>query len=71
MECGKYKADIAGDVAAVKADCVATMRNEIANADIFVLAWEDCENALREYGELLTEAQLKACFKQAQRFERR
>lgn len=62
----KYRADIAGNVAAIKADCVAMFRGEIQQADHFIVAHEDCTSTLGEYSQYLTDAELRACFKKAQ-----
>ena len=60
----KYRSDAKGQIAEVKAECVATMRNCIANADSFVLLAEDCE-CYDEYAQYLTAPELATCFKKA------
>lgn len=63
----KYRADVAGNLAGIKEDCIATFRGEMNNADCFIIDMEDCENTMREYGDYLTVAELRACFKKAQK----
>ena len=60
----KYRADAKGQIAEVKAECVATMRNVIKNSDTFILTAEDCD-CYDEYAQYLTAPELAACFKRA------
>ena len=62
----KYRADAKGQIAELKAECVATMRNILNTADCFILAAEDCD-CYDEYAQYLTGAELVACFKKAMR----
>jgi hypothetical protein len=62
----KHRGDIAGCVALHTQDCEDAMRNQIAHADEFILIPEDCP-AWDEYKDTLTERELRACFRRAQR----
>jgi hypothetical protein len=62
----KYRADIKGEVATFKAECEATMRNELASAEDFILCAEDC-GAWDEYKDYLTPAEMAQAFKRAAR----
>ena len=64
MDAPKYRADAKGQIAEVKAECVATMKNIIKNSDSFILAAEDCD-CFDEYAAYLTVPELNACFKKA------
>lgn len=61
-----YRSDIKGQVAEYKRECAECMRNQIATADFFLLLAEDAP-AYEEYAVYLTDDELRACFKAAQR----
>lgn len=67
MSTPKYRADIKGEVANYIADFEATCRGEIEQGDSFVFTWQDCEDAVREYSDYLTEREMKAAFERARR----
>ncbi len=60
----RYRQDIAGRVAAVKAECTDAMRCEAENADFFVASLSDLA-VTDDYRDFLTQAELLACFKKA------
>lgn len=61
-----YRADATGNIAGIKADCVVQMKNELATADDFIINVDDTA-AHGEYSKYLTDAELRACFKKAQK----
>ena len=63
----RYRADITGQVANFIADFEATVRGEIEHSDNFIFAVEDCEHAVTEYKDYLTEREMATAFKRAQR----
>jgi hypothetical protein len=67
MQMPKYRDDVKGHLKETMQDCIALMAGEIRNADHFIISAEDCELASKEYADYLTAAELKRCFKQAQK----
>lgn len=63
----RYRADVKGNVANLIADFEATCRGEIEHGETFVFTWQDCERAVEEYQDYLTEREMAAAFKRAQR----
>jgi len=62
----KYRKDYnAAELRALREECEATMRNEIAHSDSFILGMEDCTHAHNEYADFLTEREMRACFNRA------
>ena len=62
----RYRADAKGQIAKIKEECADIMRNQINAAEEFILAAEDCP-CYEEYADILTPAELSACFKKAMR----
>ena len=61
----KYRADAKGNIRGIKADCVATFRGEMAQADALCFEYEDCVNTVVEYADYLTDDEMRACFRKA------
>jgi hypothetical protein len=67
MTSPKYRADIAGQVKEFIADLEIACRSELAHGDNFTLSVEDVP-AYADYKDWLTEREMQAAFKRAQRF---
>lgn len=66
MAAPKYRADIKGEVANYISDFEASCRGEMEHSDDFIFAWQDCR-AVEEYQDYLTDKEMAAAFKRAQR----
>lgn len=62
----RYRADIKGQVADIKRDCLDAMRAGIQHADDFIFTAEDCP-CYAEYADYLTARELEQLFQQALR----
>lgn len=62
----QWRADIKGQVAEYKADCVAQIKNEIRNSCEFIMGAEDTR-AWEDFAQYLTETEIRNCFKNATR----
>lgn len=61
-----WRAEIKGQIAEYKADCIAQMKNEIRNSCEFIMLPEDTR-AWEDFAQYLTETEIRTCFRNATR----
>jgi hypothetical protein len=63
----EFRDDTLGNLKSFIDDCTCSMRAEIANAEFFIMALEDCTDSIKEWSPYLTDAELQRCFKAAKK----